>query len=664
MFHRVVAITLPGLFVVASLVPEMHASPSTQGERIFNAAPAALGNARGGAAASCAVAAVGDSRWCVLWIDHQGRLIQCVGTPKKIHGSAPSAVKMDASGNAFEAISLAGGEFTGWWLAARNEAGSWMVWHKPEWEDGWRRVADPGEVIAQPWQYCPGLVATDAGTFMPVLIEAHDRTRLEWLTIDSDGNWERCSTVLGNVNVPTTGFLLDAGNAGTVLTIDPTTGEALEWRLDADSMVAGQSESVWPRNMLGGETLGSTQIAIRSGIRVPGVEPTFPSAGLVVSAHREEGWSDLGFADENPDAPVAAADVALIGDTVLAAYVFEDGDKGAECRLVQVPLKPTALRPGGWSKLPSYPLEPGVAGILAGAHDGVLIAAGGANWEGGSKIWHDEAYVLGPGENAWHRAGFLPEPRAYAAVVSLPDGVLVAGCENESGVLQNVFTLRWDGDALRVTQLPPLPEARTSPVGEFLDGSVYVAGGYGPETPRSSRDNFWRLDLANPEAGWEVLLSWPGPTRGQAVMASLDGALYLMSGLELRQEADGKPHTAYLIDAYRYRPGRPWERLPDMPWSALAAPSPAPVADSSGRVFVLGGVDGRQAGLLPRESRLPNDILYFDVERNRWRLWPEPWPVSVVTVPAMRRGDAWVIPSGEPQAKERTTDVWSWRIDP
>jgi len=63
-----------------------------------------------------------------------------------------------------------------------------------------------------------------------------------------------------------------------------------------------------------------------------------------------------------------------------------------------------------WTRQPSYPLAPGMAGIIAGTHGGVLIAAGGANfpdkmpWDGGKKIYYDEIFGLKPGETAWRSA--------------------------------------------------------------------------------------------------------------------------------------------------------------------------------------------------------------------------------------------------------------------
>jgi len=95
----------------------------------------------------------------------------------------------------------------------------------------------------------------------------------------------------------------------------------------------------------------------------------------------------------------------------------------------------------------------------------------------------------------------------------------------------------------------------------------------------------------------------------------------------------------------------------------VAPPSPAPVTTSPARVFLLGGVDGRQAGKLARDVRLPDDILYFDVARHEWRLWGERRPDSVVTVPATQVGNEWLIISGEILGGVRTVNNWAWRID-
>ena len=307
-----------------------------------------------------------------------------------------------------------------------------------------------------------------------------------------------------------------------------------------------------------------------------------------------------------------------------------------------------------------------MAGLAAGVHGGVLIAAGGANfpdkmpWEGGKKAYYEQIFVLKPGDTTWQSAGRLPESRAYAATVSTSEGVLVFGGENADHIFQDTLWLRWDGQTVVVTRGPALPAPRTSPMAVLLSGRVYLAGGYSPGAVRRSCGDFWRLDLAHPEAGWKTLAPWPGATRAQAVMAALDGAVYLISGLEMTVEAGGKPKPTYLNDAFRYR-GDKWERLPDLPWTAVAAPSPAPVTTQPARVWVLGGVDGRLVGNVPRDTRVPDHIVTFDVASHTWRKTEERWPDPVVTAPAVQFGAAWWIVSGEIMAGVRTTSVWSWQ---
>lgn len=322
----------------------------------------------------------------------------------------------------------------------------------------------------------------------------------------------------------------------------------------------------------------------------------------------------------------------------------------------------------GWRQLPPYPRELGVAGILAGQHGGVLIAAGGANfpdcppWEGGKKIYYDDIHVLLPGAKEWIAAGRLPAPRGYSAVVSVPYGVLVIGGENAEQVFADSFLLRWDGLKVVIAPAPALRSPLTGSVAAVLAGKVYLAGGYRPGAPRTSTDNFWRLDLAAMAAGWQPLPTWPGPTRAQAVMAVVANSVYLISGLEMQAGVDGKPQPTYLTDAYRYGPEGAWEKLPEMPWSAIAAPSPAPATTDPGRIFVLGGVDGRQVGKLPRGARLPDRILCFDVTERAWKVAPGRWPDPVVTVPAVQWGGEWAVVSGEIMAGVRTRNAWIWRI--
>lgn len=408
-------------------------------------------------------------------------------------------------------------------------------------------------------------------------------------------------------------------------------------------------------------------IGLRSGRRVVGERPSFPGAGLVLSRLVGTEWFDLAYADETPDQGVYAAALGVRGTELVAAYIVADGHGGAACRVLRCPALPEEGAGGAWQQYADFPLSPGVAAAIAGVHEGVLIAAGGANfpdrppWEGGIKRTYDEIHALIPGEKTWRTAGRMPVPRAYAAVVSLPQGVLAIGGENAGGVFQDSLLLSWSDRGVLVRSAAPLPVALASPVAVVLGEKVYLAGGYAGGSPRVSTNGFYCLDLANPVGGWQKLPSWPGPSRALAVIAALNGAVYLASGLEMLAGADGQPQINYLTDAYRYRPDHGWEKLPDLPWSVIAAPAPAPATSAPARVFVFGGVDGRQVGKVPRDRRVPEDILYFDVTRHQWLLWNEAWPEPVVSAPTVRRGDEWIFVSGETKAGHRTTAVVGWR---
>lgn len=319
----------------------------------------------------------------------------------------------------------------------------------------------------------------------------------------------------------------------------------------------------------------------------------------------------------------------------------------------------------GWQQGLPFPIKFGVAGVVAGQHDGNLIAGGGTNFPdlplgtGGVKSTHADAFVLPPHGQNWLPAGRLPEPRAYAASVSVPGGVLVAGGENGAGVRQDAFLMSWDGERLHFEAMPPLPAPRTSLSAAVLDGMIYLAGGFGPGDVRESNGDFWCMALTDPSAGWQKLPTWPGPSRGQAVMAAAGGALYIISGLEMNVGPNGKPRANFLQDAYRFRPGSGWMKLPPPPRPAVAAPSPAPVTRDPARIFVLGGVDGRPVSEQSRGARVPDDILVFDLETESWRVAAERWPAPMVTGPAVQIGEEWWFVSGETMAGIRTPEVWS-----
>lgn len=322
-----------------------------------------------------------------------------------------------------------------------------------------------------------------------------------------------------------------------------------------------------------------------------------------------------------------------------------------------------------WQQLASIPNELGLAGLVVGQHEGGLIAAGGTNFPDatstvrGQKKTYSDIYLYHSSSNTWSKAGDLPEPRGYGAVVSLPEGILVMGGENAEKLFADSIWLRREGDRVRAEQGPLLPEALTSSMAVVSGHHVYLAGGYLAGKPRRSHAGFWRLDLNRLTADWESLKSWDGPTRGQGVIAATEEAIYLFSGLEITLAEDSTTQVSYLTDAYRYDiVGSEWKRLPEMPRSTIAAPTPAPMTQDGDRIYLLGGVDGSLAGKQPKGTRVPDGILYFDISTETWHEYEESWPESVVTTPTVKWHDQWVLVSGEIKSGVRSPHVWTWSI--
>lgn len=111
-------------------------------------------------------------------------------------------------------------------------------------------------------------------------------------------------------------------------------------------------------------------------------------------------------------------------------------------------------------------LQEGIAGAFAGYSNGMLLAAGGANFPGAwkrfmegqlfaheslAKTWHADIYAETNGR--WIVAGKLPVPMGYGSTIQLDDGVLVIGGELTGGASsKDVFLMRWNGKSVDIVQ--------------------------------------------------------------------------------------------------------------------------------------------------------------------------------------------------------------------
>lgn len=320
----------------------------------------------------------------------------------------------------------------------------------------------------------------------------------------------------------------------------------------------------------------------------------------------------------------------------------------------------------GWRQLPPLPDREGFAGSFAGASHGALLVAGGANfplrrpWEGGTKAWHDDVFVLEAPGAGWKAAGKLPHPLAYGVSVTHRDGVVCVGGSDASRHHADAFRLEWKGGRLVTSGLPPLPVTLANCCGALVGEVLYVAGGQvGPDSLLAS-NRAWRMDLSAATPAWEEIEPCPGDGRGRmlAIATGFDGSFWMVGGVELVEGKGPGAGRRYLADGYRYDPRGGWKRIGELPSPVAAAPSPAPF-DSTG-LYLLGGDDGSQVGVAPDRHRgFSTRVLRYDAMRTRWHEVGE-LPAPRATVPCVPWDGSWVVPSGEVRPGVRSPEVWAW----
>jgi N-acetylneuraminic acid mutarotase len=287
-----------------------------------------------------------------------------------------------------------------------------------------------------------------------------------------------------------------------------------------------------------------------------------------------------------------------------------------------------------WQQLPPLPDPHGVAGPFAGVADGALIVAGGANFPGGfpgTKVWHDDIFVLAKPTGRWQRAGKLPRPLGYGVSITTDRGLVCIGGNDAMRNYAGVFLVNRNGN---VTPMPALPRPVANACGARIGNTLYVAGGEE------------KIFLAFDGKQWKELPPWPGCARILPQGAAADGAFYLAGGAEL---VDGK--RRYLRDAFRYEPKTGWKQIANLPYPVVAAP-----ALGGERMLIFGGDDGSKLGAQPHPGFLTT-ILEFD---NGWRTAGQ-LPAARVTTPAVEWRGRIVIPSGEVRPGVRSPEVWVTR---
>ncbi len=316
-----------------------------------------------------------------------------------------------------------------------------------------------------------------------------------------------------------------------------------------------------------------------------------------------------------------------------------------------------------WQTLPALPDALGVAGAFAGVSGGQLLVAGGANfprglpWEGGTKIWHDTVYQLDLPQGRWRAAGRLPRPLGYGVSITTPQGLICIGGSDATRHFPGVFRLFTDTTGVRVEPLPSLPTPLANAAGVLVRETILVSGGSAEPGERTASNHLIALDLKRPAAGWQTLAPLPAAPRFLAVAAADGGDFFLFGGVALVQR-DGKTVRDYLHDAWCYRTGSGWERLPNLPRPLAAAASPAPTMGDE--FLLLPGDDGSLAGFQPpaRHPGFHRRMLAYNRRTQTWRDAGKA-PFAHVTTPCVPWRGRHIIPSGEVRPGVRSPAVWA-----
>lgn len=182
--------------------------------------------------------------------------------------------------------------------------------------------------------------------------------------------------------------------------------------------------------------------------------------------------------------------------------------------------------------------------------------------EGGVKTWTDRVFTLAPESPAWREAGVLPAPYAYGASASLENGLLcIGGCDSKSH-RSDVYLLGVCGGTLNISAFPSLPVPLAYTAAAVLDGKVYLTGGCEHPGEQDCTSRMFMLDSRNPGQSWQELPPLPGRGRFLHQMAAVNGVLYVLGGIGLKEE-DGRQVRELLTEAWSFTPSGGWMRQPD-----------------------------------------------------------------------------------------------------
>lgn len=336
----------------------------------------------------------------------------------------------------------------------------------------------------------------------------------------------------------------------------------------------------------------------------------------------------------------------------------------------------------------------GYAGPVTGVHNDIFFVGGGANfpeampWQGGKKKYYNSLYtykISASGKPEFFKSFEMPDTLAYSACASTPTGIVCAGGENQNGISNKTFLLKWDaiGQQPLFEALPQLPLPLTNAAITVRKNKVYLAGG---ESANAASAMFMMLDLKDIKAGWKLLPPVPVPVSHIVMAMQCNGknnCVYIIGGR--KKTSSGISELYSSVFEYNIKKNE-WTEKASLPYTLCAGTG---VAFGKKRIIVFGGDDGstfhkvetmiaaintekdeaKKQALVIEKNNLQSshpgfnkNILVFNTKKNEWTTVSQMPSAAPVTTTAVLYNGTALIPSGEIKAGVRSPEILSVKI--
>ncbi|MFD3581735.1 carboxypeptidase regulatory-like domain-containing protein [Streptomyces sp. NPDC058683] len=254
---------------------------------------------------------------------------------------------------------------------------------------------------------------------------------------------------------------------------------------------------------------------------------------------------------------------------------------------------------GPWTGIADYP-EPVMDNAVGTYRGKVYSVAGVSGLFGGEYL--DRGYVHDPSTDAWTPIADLPEALESPGGAFVDGTMYVAGGWTAGGARATLYAYHPTTDTW--TGLADLPQAVGMPNVTVLDGSLYVIGGCTGTGCGDTVGTVYRYTPATDT--WTRRADYPS-TMERGACTGISGELVCAGGITT---TGGHVDIPTKKETYRYSPSADtWTRAADMPdarWGATAS-------GNDGRLQVVGGIVGTAA---------VNTVVEYDPVSNTWSSLP------------------------------------------